>query len=201
MNKLDRSAADFERTLDQLQAAFGAGVAPLELPIGEEPRFRGVADLLTDTAFDYEPTGRTHRPDAPRRWADLEHQVHDNAGRGHRRGRRRADGALPRGRRPQRRRARAHAGPQGVDGAVFPVLCGSAPPASASTAWPTSSARSAPSPADRPGRGERGTDRRGTPTPRPAAGVRVQDDRRPVRRPAVAVQGAVRARSRPTTSW
>ncbi|MET0827740.1 MAG: GTP-binding protein, partial [Acidimicrobiales bacterium] len=36
INKLDRERASFQRTLDQLRDVFGAGVAPLELPIGEE---------------------------------------------------------------------------------------------------------------------------------------------------------------------
>src|SRR5439155_2974251 len=57
VNKLDRERASFERTLDQLRERFGAGVAPLELPIGEEAAFKGVADLLTDTAFIYEGDG------------------------------------------------------------------------------------------------------------------------------------------------
>src|SRR5580658_1361056 len=55
MNKLDRERADFSGVLQQLHQAFGAGVAPLELPIGEETEFQGIADLLTDTAFTYEP--------------------------------------------------------------------------------------------------------------------------------------------------
>src|ERR1700689_4132538 len=42
VNKLDRERADFERTLDQLRDRFGAGIAPLELPIGHEAAFRGV---------------------------------------------------------------------------------------------------------------------------------------------------------------
>src|ERR1700738_792626 len=54
INKLDRERDSFERTLDQLQQTFGAGIAPLELPIGEESAFRGVADLLSDTAITYE---------------------------------------------------------------------------------------------------------------------------------------------------
>ena len=54
VNKLDRERASFERTLDQLQQTFGAGIAPLELPIGEEAAFRGVADLLSDTAITYD---------------------------------------------------------------------------------------------------------------------------------------------------
>ncbi len=55
MNKLDRERSDFSNVLQQLHDTFGAGVAPLELPIGEEIQFNGVADLLTDTAFTYEP--------------------------------------------------------------------------------------------------------------------------------------------------
>jgi elongation factor G len=77
VNKLDRERASFERTLDQLRDKFGAGVAPLELPIGEEASFRGVADLLTDTAYFYEGGTSTHG-EVPDELADLEHQVHDN---------------------------------------------------------------------------------------------------------------------------
>ena len=57
VNKLDRERASFERTLDQLRERCGAGVAPLELPIGSEVDFRGVADLLTDRAFTYADGG------------------------------------------------------------------------------------------------------------------------------------------------
>jgi elongation factor G len=53
VNKLDRERASFDRTLDDLRDAFGAGVAPLEWPIGEEAEFCGVTDLLTDTAITY----------------------------------------------------------------------------------------------------------------------------------------------------
>ena len=53
VNKMDRERASFERTLDELVSAFGTQVAPLELPIGEEHDFRGVADLLTKKAHIY----------------------------------------------------------------------------------------------------------------------------------------------------
>ena len=46
VNKLDRERASFARTLDQLKDKFGAGVAPLQLPIGEEAAFTGVVELL-----------------------------------------------------------------------------------------------------------------------------------------------------------
>jgi len=77
VNKLDRERASFERTLEQIRDRFGAGVAPLELPIGEEASFRGVADLLTDQAFLYDGAEVTVA-DIPDALAELEHQVHDN---------------------------------------------------------------------------------------------------------------------------
>ncbi|HEX7464384.1 MAG TPA: elongation factor G [Actinomycetota bacterium] len=53
VNKLDRERASFERTLDELVKSFGTQVAPLQLPLGEEHEFEGVADLLTRKAYRY----------------------------------------------------------------------------------------------------------------------------------------------------
>jgi len=78
INKLDRERASFERTLAELRDRFGSGIAPLELPIGEESAFRGVADLLTDTAFVYDGGAAPKSGPIPDDMADLEHQVHDN---------------------------------------------------------------------------------------------------------------------------
>ena len=79
MNKLDRERADFAGVLQQLHSAFGAGVAPLELPIGAELDFHGLADLLSDTAFVYEP-GKCNATAAsiPENMAAQEHAVRDS---------------------------------------------------------------------------------------------------------------------------
>ncbi len=78
INKLDRERASFERTLDQLKERFGAGVAPLELPIGEEAEFRGVIDLLTDTAMMYDGSSPEGAPGpVPTDMEAEEHSVHD----------------------------------------------------------------------------------------------------------------------------
>jgi elongation factor G len=53
INKLDRERASFQNTLDQLVQSFGTQVAPLELPLGEEHEFEGVADLLARKAYRY----------------------------------------------------------------------------------------------------------------------------------------------------
>jgi elongation factor G len=78
VNKEDRERANFERVLEQLKSVFGAGIAPLELPIGEEASFHGVADLLTDTAIVYDDEqGHHHDEPIPGELAEHEHEVHD----------------------------------------------------------------------------------------------------------------------------
>ncbi|MGH9291528.1 MAG: elongation factor G, partial [Acidimicrobiales bacterium] len=76
VNKLDRERADFERTLAQLRELFGAGIAPLELPIGAESELRGVADLLTDTAITYED-GKSSTGEIPEEMSEQEHRVRE----------------------------------------------------------------------------------------------------------------------------
>ena len=56
VNKLDRERSSFQGTLDQLVSSFGNQVAPLELPIGAEHEFSGIADLLHAKADRY-PNG------------------------------------------------------------------------------------------------------------------------------------------------
>lgn len=77
VNKLDRERADHDATLAQLRDRLGAGIAPLELPIGAEAGFRGIADLLTDTAHIYED-GVPRTEPVPDELEDLERQVHEN---------------------------------------------------------------------------------------------------------------------------
>jgi elongation factor G len=76
INKLDRERASYERTLSSLQEAFGTGIAPLELPIGEEGTFRGVLDLLTETAITYDG-GKPSEGPVPDDLAANEHTVRD----------------------------------------------------------------------------------------------------------------------------
>ncbi len=76
LNKLDRERASFRRALSELKDVFGAGVAPRQLPIGEEQAFRGVVDLLAERAYTYED-GTSQEAEIPPELADEEHEVHD----------------------------------------------------------------------------------------------------------------------------
>ncbi|HLI02239.1 MAG TPA: elongation factor G [Acidimicrobiales bacterium] len=125
VNKLDRERADFERTVADLREAFGPGIAPLELPIGSEAAFTGVADLLTDTAITYTDGVPTSGP-VPDDMATTEHQIHDTLVEGivvadDELMERYLDGEVPSTEELEATMAKGVA-----DGTVFPVVCGSA---------------------------------------------------------------------------
>ena len=77
INKLDKERASFDRTLEQLRSRFGAGIAPLELPLGSESSFHGVADLFTNRAYVYD-SGKAEEAAIPEELEQREHEVHDN---------------------------------------------------------------------------------------------------------------------------
>jgi elongation factor G len=77
INKLDKERASFDRTLAQLRDRFGAGIAPIELPIGDQAGFHGVADLFRDKAYVYD-SGHAEEAEIPESMSDREHEVHDN---------------------------------------------------------------------------------------------------------------------------
>jgi elongation factor G len=74
VNKLDRENSSFRRVLDQMRDAFGMGVAPFSLPLGEEHDFRGVISVLDIAAFAYDESGRATEEAVP---ADTQSGVDD----------------------------------------------------------------------------------------------------------------------------
>src|SRR5262249_20647471 len=77
VNKLDRERADFARTVTQLRDRFGESIQVLELPIGAEAAFHGVADLLSDRAFTYDRGWKGEAGPVPSDLSDAEHEGHD----------------------------------------------------------------------------------------------------------------------------
>ncbi len=149
INKLDKERASFEKTLAQIRDRFGAGIAPIELPIGKEESFHGVADLFRDKAYVYD-SGSAQTTDMPEEMADREHEVHDNLVEGIVVG---DDALLERyleGDMPSVQELE-HVMADGVaSGKVFPVVCGSATGPIAVDRLADFIVELAPAPADRP---------------------------------------------------
>lgn len=51
INKMDRTGADFERSVQSIKDRLGANPIPVQLPIGQESHFKGVVDVLENRAY------------------------------------------------------------------------------------------------------------------------------------------------------
>ena len=112
----DKARADFRRVLGELQAAFGEGLWALELPLGEEQAFHGIADVLSEQALEYDADGPPpRRSDAGRRRGRGAPDAR-RRDRGDRVARRRPARGVPRRERAVGLRARAHVRRRGRDG-------------------------------------------------------------------------------------
>ena len=79
INRLDRDRADFQRTLDSVQKAFGRAAVPITIPIGEEKDFKGVVDLVRMKAYTYtsDGDGKGKEGDIPADLAEAAKAGHD----------------------------------------------------------------------------------------------------------------------------
>ncbi len=54
VNKMDRIGADYFRCLEMLKSRLGAHAVAIQLPIGREDQYRGLIDLINETAYVWE---------------------------------------------------------------------------------------------------------------------------------------------------
>jgi len=59
VNKMDRVGADYYHCLDMLKSRLGAHPVPIQVPIGREDRYRGLVDLIDQTARIWEEADET----------------------------------------------------------------------------------------------------------------------------------------------
>ncbi|MGI9018375.1 MAG: elongation factor G [Euzebya sp.] len=77
LNRMDRAREPFQIILEQIRQRFGAGVELVELPVGEQAAFHGVADLLTQHVFLYD-TGRPEESEViPEQLVQIERAAHE----------------------------------------------------------------------------------------------------------------------------
>lgn len=76
VNRMERENSDFLRVVEQLRAAFGRNVVPVQLPIGSQDSFRGIVDLVGMKAYVWDG-GRPSETEIP---ADLRAQVEEYRG-------------------------------------------------------------------------------------------------------------------------
>ncbi len=148
INKLDREHSSFDRAMADVRAAFGSHTDPIELPIGAESSFHGLADVLTDRAFMYD-SGQKEDADLPddiagAERAEHEHLVEDVIERDDRL----LEGYLE-GNEPSVEEIERLLHDAVDDATIFPVLCGSATAPIGADALAEFICRVGPAPGDR----------------------------------------------------
>ena len=78
INKMDRTGADFFKSVQSMRDRLGANPVPIQLPVGEEEHHRGVVDLVEMKAITYEDDlGETFTVgEIPAELAELAHEYH-----------------------------------------------------------------------------------------------------------------------------
>lgn len=77
VNKMDRTGADFFRTVEMMEERLGTTAVPIQLPIGSAEQFRGIVDLISmkGQLWDEGSLGEViHETDIP---AEMEEMVHE----------------------------------------------------------------------------------------------------------------------------
>jgi len=79
VNKMDRTGADFLRTLSMVRDRLGANAIPIQLPVGAEDNFQGIIDLIRMKAIIYlDDLGtRSDETDIPVEFREQAEQWHD----------------------------------------------------------------------------------------------------------------------------
>ena len=73
VNKMDKTGADFEMNVNSIRERLGVVPVPLQFPVGEEDRFKGMVDLITMKAaiFDEESKGQKYS------WEEIPENIKD----------------------------------------------------------------------------------------------------------------------------
>lgn len=71
VNKMDRTGANFKRTVDMMKKRLKANAAPIQLPIGAEASFAGIIDIIGQKAWYFTEESKAVQADIPEEYQDL----------------------------------------------------------------------------------------------------------------------------------
>ncbi len=65
VNRMEKEHANFEDVVKQLRESFGQKIAPMQIPIGEGPNFKGIVDLIRMKALYFDKEGKSREEKVP----------------------------------------------------------------------------------------------------------------------------------------
>lgn len=71
VNKMDRTGANFKRTVDMMKKRLKANAAPIQIPIGAEASFAGIIDIIGQKAWYFTEQSKAEQGDIPEELQDL----------------------------------------------------------------------------------------------------------------------------------
>jgi len=71
VNKMDRTGANFKRTVDMMKKRLKANPAPIQIPIGAEASFAGIIDIIGQKAWYFTEESKAVQADIPEEYQDL----------------------------------------------------------------------------------------------------------------------------------
>ncbi len=80
VNKMDRTGADFFRTVEMMEERLGTTAVPIQLPIGSAEQFKGIVDLISmkGQLWDEGSLGEViHETDIPTEMEEMVHEYRD----------------------------------------------------------------------------------------------------------------------------
>ncbi len=78
INKLDRERSNFDRIVQNATSSFSVKPVVLQIPIGTENDFKGVVDLLSMKAYEYDDTGKSVSVEIPENIKEVVEAEHES---------------------------------------------------------------------------------------------------------------------------
>ncbi len=78
INKLDRERSSFDRIVQDATSSFSVKPVILQIPIGTENDFKGVVDLLSMKAYEYDDTGKSVSVEIPENIKEVAEAEHES---------------------------------------------------------------------------------------------------------------------------
>ena len=71
VNKMDRTGANFQRTIKTMKQRLKANAAPIQLPIGAEDKFTGIIDLMEEKAWYFHQGSHSKQAEIPEEYREM----------------------------------------------------------------------------------------------------------------------------------
>ncbi|MEA2031941.1 MAG: elongation factor G [candidate division Zixibacteria bacterium] len=78
VNKMESENVDWQVAVNSIQTTFGQQAIPVQLPIGQSDTFKGIVDIISSKAYEFDTNGKAKEVDIPDDLKDLVETARNN---------------------------------------------------------------------------------------------------------------------------